>query len=134
LAFVPSVARDWVSCRHAKRAIPSASGSEAFFVDIVFGDLVRHFGHLFPTLWLYAAAICLTITGLFALMGQGPIVLILVLIALGNPSSGGPVPRPLLNSFYSGLNPVLPQGRRCRRCAACSTSATGGSLWCCCAC
>ena len=38
------------------------------------------------------------------------IVLILVLIALGNPSSGGPVPRPLLNGFYSGLNPVLPQG------------------------
>jgi hypothetical protein len=29
---------------------------------------------------------------------------------LGNPSSGGPVPRPLLNGFYSGLNPVMPQG------------------------
>ena len=37
-------------------------------------------------------------------------MLILVLICLGNPSSGGPVPRPLLNGFYSGLNPVMPQG------------------------
>ena len=36
--------------------------------------------------------------------------LVLVLIILGNPSSGGPVPRPLLNGFYAGLNPVMPQG------------------------
>jgi hypothetical protein len=58
----------------------------------------------------YAAAVCLAVTGLLALLGRGPIVLIIVLIALGNPSSGGPVPRPLLNGFYSALNPVLPQG------------------------
>ena len=81
-----------------------------FFADLVFGDLVGHFGFLFLTLWLYVAAVCLAITGLFALLGRGPILLILVLIALGNPSSGGPVPRPLLNGFYSGLNPVMPQG------------------------
>ena len=37
-------------------------------------------------------------------------MLVLVLICLGNPGSGGPVPRPLLNGFYSGLNPVMPQG------------------------
>jgi hypothetical protein len=82
----------------------------AFFTDIVFGDLVGHFWYLFLTLWLYIAAVFLAITGLSALVGQGSIVLIPVLIALGNPSSGGSVPRPLLNSFYSGLNPVLPQG------------------------
>jgi hypothetical protein len=82
----------------------------AFFADVVFGDLVGHFGFLFLTLWLFVAAVCLAVTGLFALLGRGPILLILVLVALGNPSSGGPVPRPLLNSFYSGLNPVLPQG------------------------
>jgi hypothetical protein len=81
-----------------------------FFADVVFGDLVGHFGFLFLTLWLFVAAVCLAITGLFALLGRGPILLILVLIALGNPSSGGPVPRPLLNGFYSGLNPVMPQG------------------------
>jgi hypothetical protein len=81
-----------------------------FFADIVFGDLVGHFGLLFLTLWLYAAAVCLAVTGLLAVLGRGPIVLIILLIALGNPSSGGPVPRPLLNGFYSALNPVLPQG------------------------
>jgi len=81
-----------------------------FFADVVLGDLVGHFGALFLTLWLYSAAVCLAITGLSALVGPGAIVLILVLICLGNPSSGGPVPRPLLNGFYSGLNPVMPQG------------------------
>ena len=81
-----------------------------FFADVVFGDLVGHFWLLFLTLWLYVAAVCLAITGLLALLGRGPILLVLVLIALGNPSSGGPVPRALLNGFYSGLNPVMPQG------------------------
>jgi hypothetical protein len=81
-----------------------------FFADVVLGDLVGHFGVLFLTLWLYSAAACLAVTGLSALVGPGGIVLILVLICLGNPSSGGPVPRPLLNGFYSGLNPVMPQG------------------------
>jgi hypothetical protein len=80
------------------------------FADIALGDLVGHFGFLFLTLWLYVAAVCLAVTGFSALVGPASIVLILVLITLGNPSSGGPVPRPLLNSFYSGLNPVLPQG------------------------
>ena len=80
------------------------------FADIVFGDLVGHFWFLFLTLWLFVAAVCLTVTGFAALVGPASIVLVLVLIILGSPSSGGPVPRPLLNGFYSGLNPVLPQG------------------------
>jgi hypothetical protein len=54
--------------------------------------------------------VCLAVTGLSALAGLASIVLVLVLIILGSPSSGGPVPRPLLNGFYSGLNPVMPQG------------------------
>jgi hypothetical protein len=81
-----------------------------FFADIVFGDLVGHFALLFLTLWLSVAAVCLAVTGLSALVGLASIVLVLVLIILGNPSSGGPVPRPLLSGFYSGLNPVMPQG------------------------
>jgi hypothetical protein len=82
-----------------------------FFADIVLGDLVGHFGFLFLTLWLFVAAVCLVLTGFGTLAGPlASIVLILVLIILGNPSSGGPVPRPLLNGFYSALNPVLPQG------------------------
>jgi Protein of unknown function (DUF3533) len=80
------------------------------FADIALGDLVGHFGLLFLTLWLYVAAVSLAVTGFSALVGPASIVLIIVLIALGNPSSGGPVPRPLLNGFYSSLNPVLPQG------------------------
>ena len=81
-----------------------------FFADIALGDLVGHFGLLFLTLWLSAVAVCLAATGLSALVGLASIVLVLVLICLGNPSSGGPVPRPLLNGFYAALNPVLPQG------------------------
>jgi uncharacterized phage infection (PIP) family protein YhgE len=80
------------------------------FADVALGDLVGHFWLLFLTLWLSVVAVCLAATGLSALVGLASIVLVLVLIILGNPSSGGPVPRPLLNGFYSGLNPVLPQG------------------------
>jgi hypothetical protein len=80
------------------------------FADLALGDLVGHFGLLFLTLWLSVVAVCLAATGLSALVGLASIVLVLVLIILGNPSSGGPVPRPLLNGFYSGLNPVMPQG------------------------
>jgi Protein of unknown function (DUF3533) len=80
------------------------------FADVALGDLVGHFGLLFLTLWLYVVAVCLAVTGVSALVGPVSIVLIIVLIVLGNPSSGGPVPRPLLNGFYSALNPVLPQG------------------------
>jgi hypothetical protein len=82
-----------------------------FFADVVFGALTGHFGLLFLTLWLFVTAVCLAVTGLATRVAvAASLVLILVLIALGNPSSGGPVPRPLLNGFYSGLNPVLPQG------------------------
>ncbi len=81
------------------------------FADVALGDLVGHFGFLFLTLWLFAVAVCLAVTGFSALAGPlASIAVVLVLIILGNPSSGGPVPRPLLNGFYSGLNPVLPQG------------------------
>jgi hypothetical protein len=80
------------------------------FADVALGDLVGHFGFLFLTLWLFAVAVCLAVTGLSALVGPASIVLVLVVIALGNPSAGGAVPRPLLNGFYAGLNPVLPQG------------------------
>jgi len=81
------------------------------FADVALGDLVAHFGFLFLTLWLFVMAVCLAVTGLSTLAGPlASLMLVLVLIILGNPSSGGPVPRPLLNGFYSGLNPVLPQG------------------------
>jgi hypothetical protein len=89
----------------------SLSAVVTLFADVALGDLVGHFGFLFLTLWLFVMAVCLAVTGLSALAGPlASIVLVLVIIILGNPSSGGPVPRPLLNGFYSGLNPVMPQG------------------------
>ena len=82
-----------------------------FFADVVFGALAGHFGLLFLTMWAFSAAVCLAITGFAARAGLPATgALIAVFILLGNPSSAGPVPRPLLNGFYSGLNPVLPQG------------------------
>ena len=56
-------------------------------------------------------AVCLAITGFAALAGPlASIVLIGLFIVFGNTSSGGAVPRPLLDGFFSALNPVLPQG------------------------
>ena len=82
-----------------------------FLADVIFGALIGHFALLFLTLWLFVAAVCLAVTGTASRAGMAAsLALVLVLIALGNPSSGGPVPRPLLNGFYSRLNPVLPQG------------------------
>jgi hypothetical protein len=60
--------------------------------DLAFGTLVGHFGFLFLTLWLFVLAMCLAVTGFAALAGPlASIVLILLLIIFGNPSSGGPV-------------------------------------------
>jgi hypothetical protein len=79
--------------------------------DIVYGAMAGHFWFLFLTLWLYVIAVCLAITGFAAFAGPlASIVLIGLFIAFGNTSSGGAVPRPLLDGFFSALNPVLPQG------------------------
>jgi hypothetical protein len=87
------------------------SAAIALFTDVVYGALPGHFWFLFLTFWLYVAAVCLAITGFAELAGpQASIVLIGLLIAFGNTSSGGAVPRPLLDGFFSALNPVLPQG------------------------
>jgi hypothetical protein len=87
------------------------SAAITLFTDVVYGALAGHFWFLFLTLWLYVVAVCLAITGFAALAGPlASIVLIGLFIAFGNTSSGGPVPRPLLDGFFSALNPVLPQG------------------------
>ena len=70
-----------------------------------------HFSLLFLILWLFAAAVCLAVTGVAAVAGiPAAAVLTAVFIFLGNTISGGGVPRPLLNGFYSVLTPVLPHG------------------------
>jgi hypothetical protein len=79
--------------------------------DIALGALAGHLGLLFLSLWMYTLAVCLAVTGLASLAGQlTSFVLIGLLVAFGNTSSGGAVPRPLLNGFFSALNPLLPQG------------------------
>ena len=81
------------------------------FADAVYGALAGHFWFLFLTLWLYVVAVCLAITGFAELAGPlASIAGIGLFIAFGNTSSGGAVPRPLLDGFFSALNPVLPQG------------------------
>jgi hypothetical protein len=82
-----------------------------FFTDIVYGALVGHFGLLFLILWAFVVAVCLAVTGF--LTRVGPLVTAVVILAfvlLGNPSSGGALPRPLLDGFFAALNPLLPQG------------------------
>jgi hypothetical protein len=82
-----------------------------FFADIVYGALVGHFGLLFLILWAFVVAVGLAVTGF--LTRAGPLVtgvVILAFVVLGNPSSGGALPRPLLDGFFAALNPLLPQG------------------------
>ena len=106
------------------------------FADVVLGDLVGHFWFLFLTLWLFAAAVCLAVTGFSALAGPASIVLILVLISLGNPSSGGPVPRPLAQTRRRLFQPppVLAQDAALSALRGVQYSATEGSAWRCCPC
>ena len=87
------------------------SAAITLFTDVVYGALAGHFWLLFLTLWLYVMAVCLAITGFAEL--EGPLASIAgigLFVAFGNTSSGGAVPRPLLDGFFSALNPVLPQG------------------------
>jgi hypothetical protein len=87
------------------------SAAITLFTDVVYGALAGHFWFLFLTLWLYVVAVCLAISGIAELAGPlASIALIGLFIAFGNTSSGGAVPRPLLDGFFSALNPVLPQG------------------------
>jgi hypothetical protein len=87
------------------------SAAITLFTDVVYGALAGHFWFLFLTLWLYVVAVCLAITGIAELAGPlASIVLVGLFIVFGNTSSGGAVPRPLLDGFFSALNPVLPQG------------------------
>ena len=87
------------------------SAAVTVFTDVVYGALPGHFWLLFLTLWLYVAAVALAITGFAELAGPlASIVLIGLFIVFGNTSSGGAVPRPLLDGFFSALNPLLPQG------------------------
>ena len=58
-----------------------------------------------------AIAVGGAVTGVAAALGiAGGVVLTILLIITGNPSSGGPVSTALLPAFFRTLNPYLPQG------------------------
>jgi hypothetical protein len=80
-------------------------------VDAGYGAVTGNSGPLFLIFWAYSTAVCLAITGVAARVGTAvSLFVILVMVALGDTSAGGPRPRPLLNGFFSALTPVFPQG------------------------
>ncbi|WP_039932136.1 hypothetical protein [Streptomyces viridochromogenes] len=61
------------------------------------------------TLIIFAVgAATLAFQGLFGTIGIGLVILLVVI--LGNPSSGGPLPPPLLPPFWKAIGPALPPG------------------------
>jgi hypothetical protein len=89
----------------------AASAMITWYADGVLGALVGHPFGLFLTFWAYTAAVCLIVAGVGAILGTiAAVALTLTFVLLGNSSAGGAIPRPLLNGFYSALNPIFPHG------------------------
>ncbi|MGW0708194.1 DUF3533 domain-containing protein [Streptomyces sp. NPDC002643] len=83
----------------------------AAIVGPVFDALSGHFWALaaIGTLVVFAsAATALALQTLLGLLGTG--VVILLFVVLGNPSSGGVYPAPLLPAFWSAIGQLLPPG------------------------
>lgn len=105
----------------------------AVIVGPVFGALSGHFWALtgIGTLIVYAAAAtALALQILLGLLGTG--VVILLFVVLGNPSSGGVYPAPLLPAFWSAIGQALPPGTGTtlvRNTVYFSGHATSSALW-----
>ncbi|MDX3114799.1 DUF3533 domain-containing protein [Streptomyces scabiei] len=83
----------------------------AAVVGPVFDALDGHFWALSgigALVVLASAATALALQTLLGLLGTG--VVILLFVVLGNPSSGGVYPAPLLPSFWSAIGQLLPPG------------------------
>ncbi|HEY8982660.1 MAG TPA: DUF3533 domain-containing protein [Streptomyces sp.] len=79
---------------------------------------------------LAAATTALGLQTLLGLIGTG--VVILLFVVLGNPSSGGVYPAPLLPSFWSAIGQALPPGAGTtvvRNTVYFTGHATSGALW-----
>lgn len=79
---------------------------------------------------LASAATALALQTLLGLLGTG--VVILLFVVLGNPSSGGVYPAPLLPSFWSAIGQLLPPGAGTtvvRNTVYFSGHATAPALW-----
>jgi hypothetical protein len=105
----------------------------AVIVGPVFDALGGHFWALsaIGTLVVLAsAATALALQTLWGLLGTGLVVLLFVV--LGNPSSGGVYPAPLLPAFWSAIGQALPPGAGTtlvRNTVYFSGHATGSALW-----
>lgn len=83
----------------------------AVVVGPVFGALDGHFWALSgigALVVLASAATALALQTLLGLLGTG--LVILLFVVLGNPSSGGVYPAPLLPAFWSAIGQALPPG------------------------
>ncbi|MFH9548428.1 DUF3533 domain-containing protein [Streptomyces sp. NPDC017435] len=83
----------------------------AVVVGPVYGALGGHFWTLSgigALVVLASAATALALQTLLGLLGTG--LVILLFVVLGNPSSGGVYPAPLLPSFWSAVGQILPPG------------------------
>lgn len=89
----------------------AAAGLVTTLLVGVLGALPDHPVGVFLTLWGFALAVTLTISGIAAALGTlAGLAATLAFVMLGNTSAGGAVARPLLNTFYSALTPLLPHG------------------------
>ncbi|MFE9451989.1 DUF3533 domain-containing protein [Streptomyces sp. NPDC006739] len=105
----------------------------AVIVGPLFGALSGHFWTLSgigALIVLAAGTTALALQTLLGLLGTG--VVILLFVVLGNPSSGGVYPAPLLPSFWSAIGQALPPGAGTtlvRNTVYFSGHATAAALW-----
>lgn len=87
------------------------AGGATFWIDTVLDGITNEPAKFFIALWLYTVSVGGAVTGLAAVGGTLAAVLASVLIVLlGNPSSGGPYGIHMLNDFYQVFYYVMPQG------------------------
>ena len=87
------------------------AGCVTVYVDGVLHALVGHPWQVFGALWLYSMAVGGAVSGAAAAFGTvASMALTLFLVVIGNSAAAGPVGRPLLSSFYTEFNAIVPQG------------------------
>ena len=86
----------------------------ALLTDLIAGPGIgayssSHFWPLLPCFWLITSAVVLAAAAIQGLAGKaGTLLTVIVMILLGNPSSGGTTGVPYLPTFWRDLGPYLP--------------------------
>ena len=87
------------------------AGGVTLYVDGILGALTGHTWQVLAALFLYAIAVAGAVTGVAAAFGSlASAALTMFLVIVGNAAAAGPVGLPLLSSFYTTLNAIVPQG------------------------